>query len=544
MKSATQKFVAVATAALLGTTALAVPTFAANVPEGVTLADEQTFTYRVLDEHSSVDPQIVEDVTGSELVRDLFEGLLNQNADGELVPGVATEWSANEDNTQWTFKLREDAKWSDGTAVTAGDFVYAWKRLVNPELASPYAWFGELMSIENAAEIIAGDMEPSELGVEAPDEHTLVVNLSAPLPYFPAMTTHASTFPSPQWVIEEHGDAWTRPENIVTNGAYVLTEHVPQERSVRVKSDTYWDAENTVLETVTALVINDENQALTRFLAGELDRTEVPTGQYPRLKEEHPDAAISFPRLCTYYYNVNLRENGPEALKDVKVRQALAYAIDRNVITDQILQGGQTPAYTFTPGATANFEVPSVPFAEMTQAERDEAAKSLMEEAGYGSDNPLELSILYNTSEAHREVATVIAQMWEQKLGVTTTLNNMEWNTFLEARGNGDYEVARAGWCGDYNEASTFLDLMQTESGYNDSAYSNEEVDSLLSEAKTLTDPSANYTRVEEIVAEEMPVLPIYHYAGVYMLNPQIQEWPVNNVEQNWYSKDLYRVAE
>ena len=532
-------------AALAATTFLVAPAMAANVPDGVTLAEDQTFTYRILDEFTSPDPQIVEDVSGAEVVRDLFEGLLNQNADGELIPGVATEWSPNEDNTEWTFTLREDAMWSDGTPVTAGDFVYAWKRLVDPELASPYAWFGELMSIQNAGAIIAGEMDPDELGVEAPDDHTLVVHLSAPLPYFAAMTTHGSTFPSPQWVIEEYGDQWTRPENIVTNGAYVLTEHVPQERSVREKSDTYWDAENTVLEKVVALVINDENQALTRFLAGELDRTEVPIGQYPRLKEEYPDTAISFPRLCSYYYNFNLRDNGPEATQDVRVRQALSYAIDRDVIVDQVLQGGQFPAYTFTPGATANFEVPSVPYGEMTQAERDEQAVALLAEAGYGPDGEaLELSILYNTDEAHRQLATVIGQMWEQKLGVTVTLDNMEWNTFLDAREQGDFDVSRGGWCGDYNEASTFLDLMQSNSGYNDAKYSNEEVDALLAEAKTMADPSANYTRIEEIVAEEMPIIPVYHYAGVYMLNPQIQEWPVGNVEQNWYSKDLYKVAE
>ena len=232
------------------------------------------------------------------------------------------------------------------------------------------------------------------------------------------------------------------PENIVTNGAYVLTEHVPQERSVREKSDTYWDAENTVLETVTALVINDENQALTRFLAGELDRTEVPAGQYPRLAEEYPDTAISFPRLCSYYYNFNLRENGPEALKDVNVRKALSYAIDRDVITEQVLQGGQTAAYNFTPVSTANFTVPEIEYGQLTQAERDEMAVEMLAEAGYGPEGePLELSILYNTDESHRQLATVISQMWEQKLGVQTTLENMEWNTFLDARENGDFDV-------------------------------------------------------------------------------------------------------
>ncbi len=526
--------------ALLGTSA-----FAAMVPADVTLAEDQTFTYRVLDEHSSVDPQIVEDVSGSEIVRDLFEGLLNQNAAGELVPGVAESWEANEDNTQWTFTLRDNAMWSDGTPVTAGDFVYSWRRLIDPETASPYAWFGELMSIQGAGAIINGEAATDTLGVEATDDHTLVVNLSAPLPYFPAMTTHASTFPSPSWVIEEHGDEWTRPENIVSNGAYVLSEHVPNERSVRVRNDMYWDNEHTVIEEVTALVINDENVALTRYMAGELDRTEVPTGEFPRLQEEYPDQAISFPRLCNYYYNFNLGPNGPEALQDVRVRQALSLAVDRNVITDQVLQGGQIPAYTFTPGSTANFTVPDVPFAQMTQAERDARAVELLAEAGYGPDNPLTLDILYNTSDAHAEIATVMAQMWTQKLGVQTTQSNMEWQTFLEVRGEGEYEVSRGAWCGDYNEASTFLDLLTTPSGYNDAKYSNEEVDALMQEAKTMSDPSANYTRVEEIVAEEMPVIPVYHYAGVYMMDEGIvPSWPVNNVEQNWYSKDLYRVAQ
>jgi len=352
--------------ALMGTSA-----FAATVPAGTVLAENQTFTYRQLDEFSSVDPQIVEDVSGSELVRDLFEGLLNQDADGNLVPGVATRWEANADKTVYTFYLRDNAKWSNGEPVTAGDFVYGWRRAADPATASPYSWYMDLMAIENVAGVLSGDKDPSELGVTAIDDLTLEVRLSAPLPYFAQMVTHATTFPTPQKVIEEFGDDWTKPENIVSNGAYTLAEHVPNERSVRVRNPLYWNDAETVIDKVVALVINDENVALTRYLAGELDRTEVPTGQYPRLKEEYPDQALSFPRLCNYYYTFNLSENGPEAFKDVRVRQALSYAVDRSVITDNVLQGGQTPAFTFTPGATASFEVPDVPFAQMSQAERD-----------------------------------------------------------------------------------------------------------------------------------------------------------------------------
>lgn len=527
--------------ALLSTSA-----FAAMVPADVTLAEDQTFTYRVLDEHSSVDPQIVEDVSGSEIVRDLFEGLYNQDADGNLVPGVATGFDLSDDKTVYTFHLRPEAVWSDGNPVTAGDFEYAWKRLADPETASPYQWFISVMGLKNGGPVMGGEMGVDELGVKAIDDHTLEVTLDAPLPYFPLTTTHASTFPSPKWVIDEYGDEWTRPENIVSNGAYVLTEHVPQERSVRSRNELYWDNEHTVIEEVTALVINDENVALTRYMAGELDRTEVPTGEFPRLSQEYPDEAVSFPRLCSYYYTFNLDpDKGMEAFQDVRVRQALSYAIDRSVITDQVLQGGQIPAFTFTPGSTANFAVPDVAFGQMTQAERDARAVELLAEAGYGPDNPLTFDMIYNTSEAHKEIATVMVQMWKQKLGVEATLGNMEWQVFLEERGAQNFDLARGAWCGDYNEASTFLDLVQSQSGYNDGKYDNEEVDTLLMEAKTAEDPSGNYTRVEEIIAEEMPIIPIYHYAGVYMLDSSIiGSWPVNNVEQNWYSKDLYKVAE
>ena len=533
-------------AGLMASTMLVTPAFAAGThPEtGDALADDQTFTYRVLDEHSSVDPQVVEDVSGSEIVRDLFEGLMNQDAEGNLVPGVATEYTTNEDKSVYTFKLRDNAKWSNGDPVTAGDFVYAWKRLVNPELASPYAWFGELMSIENAEAIIAGEKPIDDLGVTAVDEHTLEVRLSKSLPYFPAMTTHASTFPSPQKVIEEFGDEWTRPENIVSNGAYVLTEHVPSERSVRERNEMYWDNENTIIDKVVALVINDENAALTRYFAGELDRTEIPAGQYPKLAAEYPDEAVSFPRLCNYYYTFNLSESGPEAFKDPNVRKALSMAVDRKIITENILAGGQPQAFTFTPAATAGFEVPNVPMMDMSQEDRDAEAKRLLEEAGYGPDNPLTFDMLYNTSDDHQKIAVALSQMWKQKLGVDATLANMEWKTFLDTRDNQDFQLARGAWCGDYNEASTFLDLITTPSGYNDGKYSNARVDELMTEAKTADDPQPLYTEVEQIIADETPVIPIYHYAGVYMMDSDVGNWPVDNVEQNWYSKDLYKKAE
>ena len=511
---------------------------------GETLADDQTFTYSMLDEFTTADPQMVEDVEGSYFVRDLFEGLMNQDSDGNLIPGVATGYTTNEAKDVYTFTLRDNAMWSDGNPVTAHDFVYAWRRLADPATASPYSWFADIMALENVGAVMSGDSPTSALGVTALDNHTLEVRLTASLPYFAAMTTHASTFPSPQWRVRTFGDDWTKPGNIVGNGAYVLTEHIPNETATRERNSLYWNNDATIIDKVVTLIMNDENTDFTRWEAGETDKGALPSGQYPRLKVKYPDEAISFPRLCTYYMTFNLSPSGPEAFKDVRVRQALSYALDRSVVTDKILQGGQIQAFTFTPGTTAGFEVPSVAFGEMSQDQRNINAKLLMAAAGYGPDNPLKFEYLYNTSEGHKKIAIAAQQMWKETLGAEATLANQEWKTFLKTRGGQNFDVARGGWCGDYNEASTFLDLMTTPSGYNDGKFSNAEVDELMLEARTLSDATSNYTRVEEIMANEMPIIPVYHYTGVFMLRNNLKGWPFNNVEQNVYSRDLYKVAD
>jgi oligopeptide transport system substrate-binding protein len=332
---------------------------------------------------------------------------------------------------------------------------------------------------------------------------------------------------------------------MVSNGAYVLSERVPQERLVMIKNPEYWDAENVIIETVTALIINDENQALTRYLADELDRTEIPIGQYPRLLEEHPTEAVAVPNLCSYFYFVNLREDGPEALKDGRVRQALSLAIDREIVATNILAGGQSPAFTLTHEATAGWEVPEVPAAAMTQEERNAEAQRLMQEAGYGEGGePLTLEILYNTSEAHQQLAVAIGQMWKQTLGVDTTLANQEWQTFLDARKNGGFDLARAGWCADYNEASSFLDIMTTNSEANDAKYVSEEFDQLMEESRTAEDPLPLYQQAEALLAEDMPILPVYFYTSNFIMDDAIKGYPYENAQENWYVKDMYRVAE
>lgn len=523
-------------------TSTALSAQAAIVPDGIRLADDQTFNYRVLDTINSLDPNIVEDVDTSYVVSNLFEGLYNEDSKGNPVPGAASSYDVNADNTVYTFHLR-DAKWSNGDPVKASDFVFSWQRAVDPKTASNYASFLDLVGVKNAAGITAGKMQPTDLAVKAIDDKTLEVTLKASVPYFVRTLAHATLFPIPQAIVEKFGADWTKPGNIVGNGAYTLADNIAGERVTLKRNPNYWDNEHSVLETVNFLTINDENAGVTRYQAGEVDQTDVPAGQFPALKKQLPDEAISVPQLCTYYFDINSTATAPDALKDVRVRTALSYAVDRDVIVNNVLQGGQIPAYFFTPPATAGFVAPELPYAAMSQADRDAKAKALMAEAGYGPDHPLTIDYIYNTSESHKKIATVVSQMWKEKLGVTLQLQDMEFATLLDKRHQRDFQMARDAWCGDYNEASTFESLMDSKSDQNNSGYANADVDQWLADSRLAKDPNEQYLKIEQQIAKDVPVIPIYFYAKVFLQKTDIKGWPYDNVEQIWYAKDLYKIA-
>jgi oligopeptide transport system substrate-binding protein len=527
------------TTALLA--ALALPAYAVQPADGETLADSQTYTYWLLDAIKTLDPAKNTDVEGSDALRSLFEGLMNEDAQGEMVPGVAESYEVSDDQLTYTFKLRE-AKWSNGEPVTAEDFVFAWQRVVKPETASEYAWYMELMNVTNATEIVAGDMQAEELGVKAIDDKTLEVTLTKPTPYFVSTLSHASTFPVPRTVIGEFGDKWTQPDHLVGNGAFTLKSHNLGVDIVFEKNPEYWDADNVLMETIRGVTVNDNNVALTRYQAGELDRVQIPAGQFPRLSEQSPEEAVSVPYGCSYAYVMNLSDKGPEALKDVRVRQALALGLNREVIVDQVLQGGQKPAYSWTHWAINGFTPPEGGMADMSMEDRMAKAKELLAEAGYGPDNPVKVALQYNTDDSHRLLAIAAQQFW-RPLGIEIQLNNVEWKVHTDRLQSQDFDVARYAWCADYNEPSTFLDWFRTD-GYNSGKWSNEKYDELLAEAATAEDPAPLYQQAEEILAEEMPAIFVYHYAKVEMINPDIKGLPRENLLNTWYAKDLYRVAD
>lgn len=517
-------------------------TFAAHVPEDTQLADVQELVRGNGAEVESLDPHKVSGVPESHIIIDLQEGLVNQDADGNTVPGAAESWETK-DNKTWIFHIRKDAKWSNGDPVTAQDFVYSWRRLVDPATASPYSSYLEVATIVNAADIVAGKKKPEELGVKALDDKTLEVQLSEALPYFVAMTVHTSMKPVNQKVVEKWGDNWTSPEHYVGNGAYSLDSWVVNERIVLKRNENYWDNEHTVINKVTYLPIENQVSDMNRFLAGEVDITyEMPNEHFKRLKKEYPDQVQVTPYLCSYYYNFNT-ERAP--FDDVRVRKALSYAVDRDVIANFVVGKGETPAYNFTPLATNGLKVDMPEYSKWTQKERVEKAKELLKEAGFGPDHPLSFNLLYNTSENHKKIAVALTSMWKKELGVNAQLENQEWKTYLDNEHEGNYDVVRAGWCGDYNEASTFLSTLVTGNSNNYPRYSSKEYDQAL--ANALSAPSVderaeNYRKAEAQLAEDMPILPVYHYVNARLVNPKVGGYPIHNAEDNIFTKDLYKI--
>lgn len=516
---------------------------AADVPAGTKLAPVQEIVRGNGTEVASLDPHKTEGVPESHVIRDLLEGLVNQDADGNTIPGVAERWETS-DNQTYTFYLRQNAKWSNGDPVTAQDFVYSWQRAVDPATASPYSWYMEYTKMKNAKEIIAGEKASTTLGVKALDDHTLVVELDTPLPYFVMMTGHTTMKPVHKGTIEKHGDEWTRAGNYVSNGAYMLDRWVVNERLELKRNPNYWDDAKTVVNKVTFLPIENQVAEMNRFLSGEIHITnEVPIEHFRRLQHDHADSVSVVGSLCTYYYGFN---NQKPPLDDVRVRKALSFAIDRDVIANAIMGQGEKPAYFLTPEITYGFQPEMPAYGKMTQQQRLAEAKKLLEEAGYNRSNPLRFNLLYNTSENHRKVATAIQSMWRSGLGVNVTLENQEWKTYLDSRREGNFDVTRAGWCGDYNEASSFLTLMKSSNSSNDPRYHNEEYDALMAKAMATTsekERQAIYAQAEKLLARDMPIAPIYQYVKSRLLSPQVGGFPSNNAEEKIYTKDLYLIA-
>ncbi|NIG20656.1 peptide ABC transporter substrate-binding protein [Pantoea sp. Al-1710] len=516
------------------------PVFAANVPTGAQLAPTQEIVRHIKDEPASLDPMKAVGLPEIQVMRDLFEGLTNQDAHGKIVPGVAESWHSN-DNKTWIFTLRKDARWSNGEPVTAQDFVYSWQRLVEPKNSSPFAWFAALSGIENADAITKGQMSADKLGVKATDATHLKVTLSRPVPWFPSMVANAAMYPVSQKVIEQNPDSWTSPGKLVGNGAYQLQDRVVNEKIVLVRNQHYWDNSHSVLTKVTFIPINEESSATKRYRAGDIDITEsFPKNMYALLKKELPGQVYTPDQLGTYYYAFNT-EKGPTA--DVRVRKALSWSIDRRIIAEKVLGTGEKPAWHFTPDVTAGFTPQQSYLQQHSQQELNAQAKALLTSAGYGPGKPLHLTLLYNTSESHQKIAIAVASMWKKNLGVDVTLQNQEWKTYIDSRNSGNFDVIRASWVGDYNEPSTFLSLLTSTHTGNIARFHSADYDAVLTKASMETSVAArntDYNKAEQIIADQAPIAPIYQYTNGRLIKPWVKGYPITNPEDVAYSRELW----
>ncbi len=468
-------------------------------------------------EPPSLDPSLSEDTTSHNILIALFDGLLiydPKTNDG--IPGVAESFDISKNGTVYTFHLRKST-WSDGVAITAQTVVDSWLRTLNPDTASPYAWLMG-MAVEGADAYNSGDAGPEAVKIRAVDEYTFEATMVGPVPYVTSMLPHSVFAILPLHVIEKYGEKWVLPGNMVSNGAYTLEEWKPQEVLTVVKNPKYWDADKVTIDKIVYNPSDDNTTRLNMYLAGEGDWLNggLPPDQLDAMKIR--DDYQNVPMLGTYFYEFNHTE---APFNNVKLRKALAMAIDRQVLVDRVSRGGQTPTDVVVPNM-AGYTSPEGNHYNV------EAAKKLLAEAGYpGGQGFPKVTILYNTSEGHKKIAEYVQQQWEENLGITMDIENAEWKTVLARGKKQDFQILRMGWIGDYLDPNTFLELFQTDAGQNYGKYSNTEFDALIQEAARMpagAERTAKLKKAEGIfITQDQGIIPIYHYTNINMID--LNKW-------------------
>lgn len=500
----------------------------AGLTYGGSARAEMVYRIATMGEPKTLDPHGVSGTWENYIVGDAFMGLLTDAADATPVPGAAESWTISDDGLTYTFKLR-DHKWSDGTPVTAEDFVYSWRRLLDPATAAEYASI--MYPVKNAEKINTGAItDLTQLGVKALDDKTLEVTLENPTGYFLELMTHYTAFPVPKHVIDKLGPDWIKPGNIVGNGAFRIIEWTPNSRVVAEKNPEFYDAANVKIDKIIYYPDEDRNEITKRFRAGEIDFVDdFASEQIDFLKRELPQQTHIYPYLGTYYYPINVKK---PPFDNPKVRRALSLAIDRSAITDKVLKTGELPAYGVVPPKTGSYGDPYVPeWASLSFPERQAMAKQLLAEAGFGPDNPLKFTLSYNTSENHKRIAVAAQAMWKA-IGVQAELVNREVKVHYDELKQHNFDVARAAWVADYNDPQNFLYLLETRTGPNNySEYSNAKFDELMMEQAASRDQAQRMQfmhEAEKIAIDDDAWIPIYYYVSKTLVSPKLEGYADN----------------
>ena len=465
----------------------------------------------------SLDPSQVTGVPEHRVYMALFEGLVRYDPQTALAtPGVAESWTFNSAGDVITFTIRNGITWSDGTAITAQQIVDSWLHHLDPATGSYYAYMMGMV-VKGAEDYNEGGGRRQDVAIRAVDARTFEVTLVGPVGYAIDIMAHYAFSPLPMHVINQHGTNWTRVENIVSNGPFVLSEYIPNNRIVVVPNDRYWDKANVHLTKITFLPIEDQNTSYNAFLNGEIDwGTDVPLARINEIKL-HKDYHVN-PEAGTYYLLINQEPDSHPALRDIRVRKALSMAINRDELIDNVIRGGQLPAVSLVPPGMGSYTPAAGNGFNVAEAQR------LLAEAGYPNGQGLPtFDYLYNTSDAHRVIGEYIQQALRNNIGVNIDLRNMEWGTYLDARNERQYQIARAGWVADYVDPQNLLDLLITGGGNNDGGYSNAEYDRLIRQANSMPNGPQRDTimrQAEEIgITNEQAVIPIYFYVSQNMID-------------------------
>ena len=490
-------------------------------------------------EPDTLDPQLARTDAAFNILRDLFEGLTAIGPDGSAVPAAAESWTVSADGLEYTFRLREGLRWSNGDPVTAGDYLAGLRRLVDPRTASPYAQFVD--PVLNAAAITRGELPPEQLGAAAPDARTLVVRLAAPAPYLLGLLAQPPTFPLHVASFERNGAAHARPGNLLSNGAFVLADWVLGSHVEARRNRHYWNDAATRIERVRYVHVADTGAELRQYRAGELDFTYVvPPQQFNWIRQNLGRELRVAPQLSVYYYGFNLTR--PPFKDRPGLRRALSLAIDRERLTTAVTGVGETPAYGWVPPGVWNYGSQRFDYASKPYAARVAEARELYAQAGYSAAHPLRVELRYNSGDQHNRIAVAVAAMWKEALGVETELYAEEFKALLASvKAATDTQVFRSSWVGDFNDAYTFAQLLQTGFGINQTRYSNPRYDSLLAAAVQEADVAKRRALLEEAertMLADHPVLPLYFYVNKHLVKPWVRGW-TDNVMNVVYSKDL-----
>lgn len=429
--------------------------------------------------------------------------------------------------------------WSNGDPITAQDVVYRWRRLVSQATASPYESYLSNMHVLNAQAIIDGKKKPAELGIKSLDTRKVEVSLDQPVSYFLQMLAHPALVPINKKDVEQFGGKWTQPANIVSSGAYKLDQWVVNEKVVAVRNSRYWDDAHTVINKVTYLPVASGTADVNRYRAGEIDVTyTVPETLFKSLKKELGPEVHVAPKLAVYYYEFNTQK---APFNDTRVRLALNLGLDKSVIAEKVLGQGQTPAWTLSHYAAGGYNLKMPDYAGWSQEKRNDKAKALLREAGFDAQHPLAFSLLYNTSESHQRIAIAASSMWKKNLGVVATLQNQEWKTMLDTMHTGNFCLVRYAWIADYDEPSTFLNNFLSNSSENTAKFVNADYDRAIHTASAGTPAEAGkfYQQAEDILAQQVPAIPVYYYVSSKLVKPWIGGFHESKLGF-FYTKDLY----